>query len=114
MKGQKTLFSSASEEWSTPQDLFDRLHACFNFTVDAAASKENAKCKRFWSKEDSALDKSWDNERVFCNPPYGKAIEGFLYKACDQDNGSSVFLLPARTDTRWFHDYIIHRAKERK
>lgn len=106
MKGQKTLFSSASEEWATPQYLFDRLHACFNFTVDAAASKDNAKCKKFWSKENSAFKHSWDNQRIFCNPPYGRGIDRFLDMAACQDNGLSVFLLPARTDTKWFHGYI--------
>lgn len=103
----KTLFSSNSGEWSTPQKLFDSLNRCYSFTVDAAASKENAKLERYWNKETNGLAQDWSGERIFCNPPYGRDIGAWLKKAWDQSPGISVFLLPARTDTKWYHLYII-------
>lgn len=110
MKGQKTLFSSASDEWSTPQKLFDELNDEFKFTLDPCATAENAKCKKFYTKADNGLRLSWKGERVFCNPPYSKNQIGlWLEKATvgKLDDGTfSVFLIPARTDTRWFHYYI--------
>lgn len=103
-------FSSKSNEWSTPQDLFDELDREFRFTLDPCATKENAKCERFYTKEDNGLSKSWKIESVFMNPPYGREI-GKWVKKISEDGG--VALLPARTDTKWFHDYILGKAEIR-
>lgn len=73
---RKIMFSSATEEWATPQKLFDELDAEFHFTLDPCATKENAKCKKFYTKEDDGLSKSWERETVFVNPPYGRGKTG--------------------------------------
>jgi hypothetical protein len=73
-------FSSASPEWATPQDFFDKLNAEFGFTLDPCSTKENAKCKKFYTQEDDGLSKSWKGERVFCNPPYGRVIGKWVEK----------------------------------
>lgn len=108
-------FSSRTDEWSTPQDLFDKLNAEFGFTLDPCATHENAKCPRYYTKEDDGLSKSWAGEIVFMNPPYGRQIGRWVRKAYEEwrDNGTTVVcLLPARTDTRWFHSYIYGKATE--
>lgn len=112
----KALYSSRSEEWTTPQDLFDELHREFNFTVDAAASKENAKCKRYFDKQADGLRQSWAGETVWCNPPYGRQIGAWMKKALIESRHprtTVVMLVHARTDTKWFHDYVYHRAEIR-
>src|SRR3990167_1926524 len=107
----KGLYSSRTSEWETPQKLFDELNKEFHFTLDPCATKENAKCKKFYTKEDDGLSKDWLNERVFMNPPYGREIGKWVKKA--SEGGLVVCLLPARTDTRWFHDYIYKKANIR-
>lgn len=102
----KLMFSSATPEWSTPQDLFDKLDAEFHFTLDVCANEKNAKCILYYTKEDDGLLQSWDNQIVWCNPPYGKVIGDWIKKASIVMGGVVVMLLPARTDTRWFHTYI--------
>jgi phage N-6-adenine-methyltransferase len=107
VKGRKALFSSASAEWSTPQDLFDQLQDEFKFDLDAAASPDNAKCEAYFTKEDNGLNISWGGRRVWVNPPYGNAIGKWILKACDEilfHDGARVvvMLVPARTDTRWW------------
>jgi site-specific DNA-methyltransferase (adenine-specific) len=109
------LYSSRSEEWGTPQDLFDTLNGEFHFQLDAAASKENAKCERYLTKEDDALRQYWYEWRgpVWLNPPYGKAINEWMSKARTTGNASVVVcLVPARTDTNWFHRYVWGYASE--
>lgn len=73
-------FSSATPEWATPQDLFDKLNREFRFTLDPAATKKNAKCKRFYTEKENGLEQSWKGERVFCNPPYGRVIGDWVKK----------------------------------
>lgn len=73
-------FSSATPEWATPQDTFDRLDSEFDFTLDPASTKENAKCSRFFTEEENGLIQSWEGERVFCNPPYGRVIGDWVNK----------------------------------
>lgn len=107
-------FSSASVEHATPQDFFDRLNAEFNFTLDVCATAENAKCTKYFTRELDGLAQSWVGERVWCNPPYGREISRWV-NACafaGQPGAPSlaVMLLPARTDTRWWHDYVIPYA----
>lgn len=99
-------FSSASDEWTTPQPLFDRLDAVFHFTLDPCATAANARCRRFFTIAEDGLAQNWDGERVFMNPPYGRAIGDWVKKAAEAQ-ALVVCLLPARTDTRWWHDYVV-------
>ena len=104
------LYSSASEEWETPHDLFRKLWAFFQFDLDACATASNRKVYRYYSKEDDALSiPEWDSRTcVWCNPPYGRKLIEWV-KKCDEEHRhgrSVVMLIPARTDTRYFHDYI--------
>ena len=110
------LFSSAKQDWETPQDLFDELNAEFGFTVDAAASDENAKCAKYYTDRDDGLSKNWGGQIVFCNPPYGRPISGWIRKCWQEGQKPGtvvVALVPARTDTKWFHNYIWHKAEIR-
>lgn len=105
------MFSSASAEWQTPQEFFDRLNAVFHFDIDAAATVENAKCEKFFSIGNDGLLQKWSGN-VWLNPPYGRQIGAWVKKAFDEvmaGNASSVvLLLPARTDTAWYHDYCTN------
>lgn len=107
------MFSSKSNEWDTPQKLFDQLNSEFNFTLDPCATPENAKCSKFFTKADNGLAQSWENERVFCNPPYGREIKAWVKKAAMQKKGLVVLLIPARTDTSYFHDFIYGKSEIR-
>lgn len=108
----KGLFTSASDEWSTPQDFFDRLDDEFNFTLDVCANAENHKCERYFTHAEDGLKMNWGGEVIWCNPPYGREIGKWVAK-CAAHKGTAVMLLPARTDTRWFHDYIYGKAEIR-
>lgn len=108
----KVHYSSKSDEWETPWDLFIDLHCEFGFTLDPCATHENAKCEKYFTIEDDGLAQSWDGERVFCNPPYGRQISKWVKKA-SESRGLVVMLLPARTDTVYFHDYIYGHAEIR-
>lgn len=112
------MFTSNTAEWATPQEFFNGLNKEFNFTLDPCATPENAKCKRFFTKEDDGLKQSWKGEKVFCNPPYGRAIKDWVKKAFDETSkvgGAKlvVLLIPARTDTTYFHDYIYKKHEIR-
>ncbi len=103
-------YSSKSDEWETPQELFDRLAAMFGpFTLDPCATPENAKCKKFYTIVDDGLAQDWTDERVFMNPPYGRVIAKWIEKAyCASLKGAMVVcLIPARTDTAYWHDYVM-------
>lgn len=106
-------FSSQSNEWSTPREFFDRLNAEFNFTLDAAASVENALCDRFYTIDDDGLNQSWKGERVWCNPPYGREIGKWIAKAATEPSEVTVMLIPARTDTKAWHQHIFGKAEIR-
>ena len=99
-------FSSKTDMWSTPQEFFNDLNKEFNFTLDPCATKENAKCDKFYTINEDGLSKDWSNEVVFMNPPYGRGISSWIEKASKED-ATVVCLIPARTDTRWWHDYVI-------
>ena len=104
------MFSSKSDEWETPQDFFDKLNEEFHFTLDPCATHENHKCDKYYTKEDDGLSKDWTGETVFCNPPYGRVIGKWVEK-CYKENLKGVtvvMLIPARTDTSWFHKYIYN------
>ena len=102
--------SSKSEEWSTPQYIFDELNAELNFNLDPCATDDNHKCLAYFTKEDDGLSKSWGGCRVFMNPPYGRQIGKWVRKAWEESKKPGtmvVCLLPARTDTKWFHEYCL-------
>lgn len=99
-------------EWSTPQTLFDELNKEFGFTVDVAATADNAKCARYYDMEMDGLAQNWDNEVVWCNPPYGRVIGDWVKKA-SESQATTVLLIPSRTDVRWFHDYVYGKAEVR-
>lgn len=99
------LTSSNTDEWATPQDLFDKLDATFHFTLDPCATPENAKCAKFYTKEQDGLKQDWGGAVIWCNPPYGREIGKWIQK-CAEHRGVAVMLIPARTDTRWWHSYI--------
>lgn len=102
------MFSSKSNEWATPQVLFDKLDREFHFTLDPCATPENAKCKKYYTESDDGLAQDWTNETVFCNPPYGREIAKWVKKAATT-KALTVMLIPARTDTTYFHDYIYKK-----
>jgi phage N-6-adenine-methyltransferase len=104
------LYMSESVEWSTPQRVFDVLDAEFHFTLDPCATRENAKCAKFYTIEDNGLCQSWDGERVFMNPPYGRDIGLWMRKAYES-KPLVVCLIPSRTDTKWWHSWVM-RASE--
>jgi len=94
------------DDRATTPEVFDPIHARFGFTVDAAASKENAKLKRYWTTDDDGLSQNWEGERVWCNPPYS-CIRPWVEKALSQKKGLVVMLLPAnRTEQAWWQDLI--------
>lgn len=104
---------SRTEEWATPVVLYALLDEEFGFTLDTCATKKNAKCKRFFTKKQDGLAQSWEGERVFLNPPYGREIPKWVKKASGPEPELVVGLLPARTDTRWFHDLVLPLATVR-
>lgn len=106
----KVHFSSKDQTWETPQDFFDKLNKEFNFTLDPCCTKETAKCDHYFTKEDNGLIRSWKNHIVFMNPPHGREIKHWIKKAHDEflkGNCKIVCLIPARTDTTYWHDYIF-------
>ena len=106
------MFSSKTDQWATPQDFFDKLNDEFHFTLDPCADEYNHKCEKYYTKEIDGLSKIWFYETVFCNPPYGKEIGEWVkkcYWSSKIDHSTCVMLLPARTDTKWFHDYIYNK-----
>jgi hypothetical protein len=102
------LYSSATDDWGTPQALFDELNSEFNFTLDACASAHNFKVNIYFNKEINALAQSWTGT-VWMNPPYGRTIGQWMKKAYEesQKGATVVCLVPARTDTAWWHDYAV-------
>lgn len=114
----KVLVSSGKDDWETPKSFFEQLDKEFHFTLDPCSSHENAKCKKHYTIEDDGLCKSWEGETVFCNPPYSvKGGQDKWVKKCYEESKKFdtvvVALIPARTDTNRFHEYIWNgKAKE--
>ena len=104
------MFSTGTEHWSTPLDLFDELNAKYSFTLDACADTTNYKVKNYFNKKIDGLTQSWQNNVVWVNPPYGREIFRWIEKAKDEcsEECTIVMLLPARTDTKWFHELIYN------
>jgi site-specific DNA-methyltransferase (adenine-specific) len=106
------MFSSATDNWSTPQDFFDKLNDEFHFTLDVCADETNHKCEHYYTKEIDGLSRPWIGT-IWCNPPYGRKISEWVrraYLSSHIGSATVVMLLPARTDTRWFHDYIYNKS----
>ncbi|MBL4744124.1 MAG: hypothetical protein JKX87_05750 [Cycloclasticus sp.] len=113
------MFSSKTDLWATPQDFFNKLDAVFRFDTDVCALPENAKCESFFTPDDDALNCAWFGT-CWMNPPSGRGINQWIKKAYDsaKKNGATVVcLVPARVDTRWWHDYCskgeVHFIKGR-
>lgn len=103
------------DDWGTPQWLFDRLHAEFQFTVDAAAHSGNHKLPKYWSKDEDGLIQDWTSERVWCNPPYRSDTRKWVSKAaqCGAEGGLAVLLVPVRTETDWWCDLALAASEIR-
>lgn len=113
---KKALLSSKNMCWCTPQEFFDKLDDEFHFVLDAAATEKTAKCTQYFTPETDGLSQSWNcGGAVFCNPPYGREIGKWVKKAFYESNCEYpiVLLIPARTDTTYFHDYIFGKAEIR-
>ena len=93
---------------STPNVIWDQLKEKYNFTVDACASDKNHLLSKYWTKKNSALDKNWDNEIVYCHPMYDINIPKFIKKAIES-KCITVFLLPASTNAEYFHKYLYKK-----
>ncbi len=104
----KGLFTSNTDDWATPQDFFDKLNREFNFELDVCASDTNHKCSKYFTVEDDGLKQEWKGI-CFMNPPYGRVIGEWVKKAYESSlNGATVVcLVPARTDTTWWHRYCM-------
>ena len=102
------MFSSKTDDWETPQDLFDKVDQEFEFNLDVCATRDNRKCRNFYAKELDGLKQDWSGV-CWMNPPYGREIGKWVQKAYEESlKGSTVVcLLPSRTDTRWWHDYCM-------
>lgn len=111
----KVMFSSNSDEWATPEDFFNMINQEFHFNLDPCATSENHKCEKFFTMEQNGLNMDWGGYRVFCNPPYSNIAEWVAkcYEEGCKENTLVCMLIPARTDTRYFHDYILNRSEVR-
>jgi phage N-6-adenine-methyltransferase len=104
----RTKFESKRQDWETPDEIFNPLDDEFNFTLDVCANSDNAKCVRYYSEFIDGLEQNWVNEVCWMNPPFG--VQGkWVKKAFDeaQKGAKVVCLLPARTNTNWWHDYCM-------
>ena len=110
----EALFSSKNMCWCTPLPFFKELDDEFHFELDPAATDKSAKCPKYFTPETDGLAESW-GYRVFCNPPYGRQIKEWVRKGYEESRKPGtvvVMLIPARTDTAYFHDYIFGKADE--
>ena len=111
------IWSSKKMDYETPQPLFNDLDKEFGFTIDVCADEHNHKCERYYTKEQDGLRQDWTGEIVFCNPPYGKGLRKWVEKCFREVYAggckNAILLIPARTDTKWFHDFIYHKAEVR-
>lgn len=109
MPVSKALFSSDKDEWETPPWLFNYYNSWYNYDIDVCATKENAKCPEFFTPEQDGLAQSWAGKRVWMNPPYGRKIKHWIGKAISERRSASLItmLIPARTDTEWWHDLVV-------
>ena len=110
----KVHFSTKSNEWETPLDLYNKLNTIYKFTLDPCCTKESAKCVNYYTKEDNGLIQDWSNEVVFMNPPYGRKTGLWVEKAYRESLKGAIVvcLISARTDTKYWHNYIFKYAKK--
>ena len=114
----KAIMTSDKQDWETPQELFDNLNNEFDFELDAFASDKNAKCKHFFTEQDDALQQDWtEYKSIFINPPYTSKVQDEVLKKINDTISSNwrgviVLLIPARTDTKRWHDYIFNKADD--
>ena len=108
MSVNRVMFSSKTDLWETPQHLFNELNTEFNFEIDVCALPENAKCKKYFTPEEDGLQQEWKGT-CWMNPPYGRQISKWVKKAYESSlkGATVVCLLPARTDTKWWHEYCM-------
>lgn len=113
----KNRFASKKQDWETPQDLFGPLHKEFHFSLDVAASEENRKCDKYINENVDAMQISWGKEICWLNPPYGRGypLKQWVKKAYDESTKGAtiIMLIPARTNTVWFHDYCLKYGEVR-
>ena len=110
------MFSSQSNEWATPQDFYDNLDKEFQFNLDPCCTHENAKCENYYTIDEDGLAQDWSGHTVLVNPPYGRKIKDWVKKSYEESRDPDttvVMLIPARTDTAYFHDYIYDKAEIR-
>ena len=115
LNNSDAMFTSKSCEWETPKDLFKKLDAEFHFTLDPCSTDENAKCTKHYTRDQDGLTQDWTGEIVYCNPPYGRELPKWIKKCYEHfiRGGVAVMLIPARTDTKAFHQYIYGKAELR-
>ena len=104
-----------TDEWYTPLDFYQELDNEFHFNLDPCSTDENHKCEKYYTIADNGLNHSWAGYRVFCNPPYSE-IDKWVEKAFYETKNPGtlvVLLIPSRTDTRYFHNYIMNRVEIR-
>lgn len=109
------MFTSNRLDWATPQGYFDLVAQEFAFTLDAAASPHNTKVPdAYYTEDEDALTLPWEGV-VWCNPPYGRGIGHWVQKGYKESQRGSVvvMLIPARTDTSWWHEYVMRAAEVR-
>jgi len=109
-KTRRLMFSSASGDWETPQELFDELDKEFDFVLDPCATIHTTKCPYWYGEKDGSLDRPWNNyQSVFVNPPYGRSIGRWVQKGLAESilGAVVVMLLPARPDTAWWRNYVV-------
>lgn len=110
------MFSSDKMDWTTPIELFKELDKEFHFTLDPCSTHENALCEKHYTVDEDGLKQDWGGETVYCNPPYGREVKHWVKKCYEEslkDNTTIVLLIFARTDTKYFHDYIYKKAELR-
>ena len=109
------MFSSKSGEWSTPQEFFDKLNWRFGpFDLDPCANPANTKCANFFTEVEDGLTKDWEGFRLFVNPPYGRGIDKWIkkgYLESQKKNTMVVMLIPARPDTKYWHEYVMKASE---
>jgi site-specific DNA-methyltransferase (adenine-specific) len=115
MKLDKVLFSSTSNEWESPNDLYNKLNDKYHFTLDPCCTDYNHKCNKYFTIKDNGLEQDWSKDIVFMNPPYGREIGKWIKKAYDEwiKGATVVVLVPARTDTKWFHNYVYTKLESK-
>ncbi len=108
----EVIYSSRRTDWETPKWVFEELNNEFHFTLDPCANDENHVCDTYYTEEDNGLEQDWGGQTVFCNPPYGREITDWVKKCSEESrkpNTTIVMLIPSRTDTKYFHDYLYKK-----